>query len=322
MKAIQVSRMGGPEVLEYVEVPTPEPGPGQVRVRLEAIGLNYIDTYHRTGLYPLELPFIPGLEGSGTVDELGLDVSTLSVGDRVAYSGIPSSYAELVIAPEGRLVKLPEGLEPPDGAAVMLQGMTAHYLSHDSFPLKAGDTALVHAAAGGVGLLLVQMAEMCGATVYGTVSTDEKAALATGAGADEIIKYTEQDFEEEVRKLTDGRGVDVVYDSVARTTFEKSLECLRPLGYLVLFGQSSGPIEPFDPVILSQKGSLFLTRPTLVDHIATREALEKRAGEVLGWVRNGDLKLRIDRTLHLSQVEEAHRLLEGRKTKGKVLLLP
>ncbi len=322
MKAVRVSRAGGPEVLHYEEVPDPQPGADEVLVKTEAIGLNYIDTYHRTGLYPLDLPFIPGLEAAGTVKTVGADTEVLQVGDRVAYSGVPASYAEYVAAPEAQLVKLPEGVDTQTGAAAMLQGMTAHYLAHGTYPLKRGDTALIHAAAGGVGLLLVQMAKACGARVFGTVSTDEKARLARDAGADEIIRYTEQDFEAEVKRLTHGRGVHVVYDSVARTTFEKSLNCLRPRGLLVLFGQSSGPVPPFDPGVLNARGSLYLTRPTLKDYTATRDELLQRAGDVLEWVQSGQLKLRIDRTLPLPAAAEAHRLLEGRQTKGKVLLIP
>ncbi len=322
MKAVRVSQAGGPEVLHYEEVPDPQPGAGEVLVKIEAIGLNYIDTYHRTGLYPLDLPFIPGLEAAGTVKTVGADVKYLQVDDRVAYSGVPASYAEYVAAPEARLVKLPEGVDTQTGAAAMLQGMTAHYLAHGTYPLKRGDTALIHAAAGGVGLLLVQMAKACGARVFGTVSTDEKSRLARDAGADEIIRYTEQDFEAEVKRLTHGRGVDVVYDSVARTTFEKGLNCLRPRGLLVLFGQSSGPVPPFDPGVLNAKGSLYLTRPTLKDYTAARDELLQRAGDVLGWVQSGQLKLRIDRTLPLPAAAEAHRLIEGRKTAGKVLLIP
>ncbi len=284
MKAVRVSQMGGPEVLRYEDVPDPEPGAGEALVEIEAIGLNYIDPHHRTGLYPLDLPFIPGLEAAGAVEAVAADVKDFRVGDRVAYSGVPASYAEYVAAPVKQLVRLPEGTDAQTGAAAMLQGMTAHYLAHGTYPLKAGDTALIHAAAGGVGLLLVQMAKKCGARVFGTVSTDEKARLATEAGVDEIIRYTEQDFETEVERLTDGQGVNVVYDSVAKTTFEKSINCLKPRGVLVLFGQSSGPIESFNPAILSQKGSLFLTRPTLMDYIPTRDELLERATDVLEWI--------------------------------------
>lgn len=322
MKAIRVSEHGGPEVLRYEEVPKPSPGPDQALIKLEAIGVNFIDTYHRTGLYPVSLPFIPGLEGAGVVEAVGENVTEVQPGDRVAYTGIPGSYAEYVVAPAARLVKLPDALGFREGAAIMLQGLTAHYLATSTYPLKSGDTALVHAAAGGVGLLLVQMAKLRGARVFGTVSTEEKARLAKEAGADEVILYTQQDFEAEVKRLTDGRGVNVVYDSVGKTTFEKSLNCLAPLGYLVLYGQSSGPVPPFDPLVLSQKGSLFLTRPSLGDYIPTREALLQRAGEVLGWLTSGQLKLHIGKVFPLAEAAEAHRQLEGRQTTGKVLLIP
>ena len=322
MKAIQVSRTGGPEVLCYSEVPNPEPGPGEVLVEIEAIGLNYIDTYHRTGLYPLDLPFIPGLEAAGTVAALGSEVSELQLGDRVAYAGVPGSYAEFVAAPQERLVSLPDGVDAAAGAAAMLQGMTSHYLVHGTYVVAEGDTVLIHAAAGGVGLILVQMAKLRGARVIGTVSTEEKAKLARDAGADETIRYTEQDFEAEVNRLTDGGGVHVAYDSVGKTTWEKSMNCLRPRGFLVLFGNASGPVPPVDPLLLSRNGSIFMTRPTLVDYTATREELQIRADDVLGWFQSGKLRLRIDRTLPLSDAPEAHRLLEGRQTKGKVLMTP
>lgn len=322
MKAIQVARTGGPEVLCYKDVPNPDPGPGEVLVKIDAIGLNYIDTYHRTGLYPLDLPFIPGLEAAGTVAALGTDATDFRLGDLVAYAGVPDSYAELVAAPQERLVRLPDGVDAVAGAAAMLQGMTSHYLVHSTCNVLEGDTVLIHAAAGGVGLILVQMAKMRGARVIGTVSTEEKAQLARGAGADEIIRYTEQDFEAEVNRLTDGRGVHVAYDSVGKTTWEKSMNCLSPRGYLVLFGNASGPVPPVDPLLLSRLGSIFMTRPTLVDYTANREELELRAGDVLGWIQTGKLKLRIDRTLPLADAREAHRLLEGRRTTGKVLLIP
>ena len=322
MKAIHVSRTGGPEVLCFKDVPNPEPGPGEVLVETEAIGLNYIDTYHRTGLYPLDLPFIPGLEAAGTVVSLGSEATDFQLGDRVAYAGVPGSYAEFVAAPQERLVKLPDGVDPAAGAAAMLQGMTSHYLVHSTYEIAEGDTVLIHAAAGGVGLILVQMAKLRGAQVIGTVSTEEKAQLARDAGADETIRYTEQDFEAEVKRLTDGQGVNVAYDSVGKTTWEKSLNCLRPRGFLVLFGNASGPVPPVDPMLLTRHGSIFMTRPTLVDYTATREELHLRAGEVLGWLQSDTLRLRIDRTLPLSDAPEAHRLLEGRQTKGKVLLTP
>lgn len=322
MKAVRIHEFGGPEAMQYEEVPTPTPGPGQVLVKQAAAGLNFIDVYQRTGLYPNDLPYGLGLEGSGTVEALGTDVTSLKEGDPVAYTGIPGAYADYILAPADRLVRMPDGLDIKLGAAAMLQGMTAHYLAHTTYPLKAGDTCLVHAAAGGVGLILVQMAKQCGARVIGTVSTEEKAALAREAGADEIIRYTEQDFEAEVQRITDNQGVQVIYDSVAKDTFDKGLNCLAPLGYMVLYGQSSGPIPPFDPNILNGKGSLFLTRPSLFHYISDRASLEKRAGEVLGWIASGALNIRTEHTFALSDVAEAHRSLEGRKTTGKVLLIP
>ena len=322
MKAVCIHQFGGPEVLQYEEVPTPTPGPGQVLVKLAAAGLNYIDVYQRTGHYPNKLPYTMGLEGSGTVVAVGPQVTSFKTGEPVAYTGVPGAYAEYALIPAESLVRMPVGLDVTVGAAAMLQGMTAHYLAYTTYPLKPGDSCLIHAAAGGVGLLLVQMAKQCGARVFGTVSTEEKAALAREAGADEAILYTRQDFETEIKRLTNGHGVNVVYDSVGKTTFEKSLHCLKPLGYLVLYGQSSGPVAPFDPAILSAKGSLFLTRPSLFHYIADRVSLEKRAGDVLGWIASGQLKMRIEFTFPLANVAEAHRSLEGRKTTGKVLLIP
>lgn len=322
MKAIRISSFGGPEVLRLEDVPSLAPGSGQVVVKIEAAGLNYIDVYHRTGLYPNALPFTPGMEGVGTVAALGPDVSGLRQGDRVAWANALGSYAEQVIAPAAQLVVVPAGVDPRGAAAVMLQGMTAHYLTESTYPLKAGDTCLVHAAAGGVGLLLVQMAKQRGARVFGTVSTDEKAALAREAGADEVILYTKRDFLVEVKRLTGGRGLQVVYDSVGQSTFEKSLDCLALRGMLVLFGQSSGPVAAFNPGLLASKGSLFLTRPTLFHYVADRPSLEARASAVLGALAAGRLKVRIERTFPLAEAAEAHRTLEGRKTTGKVLLLP
>jgi len=322
MKAVRVHAPGGPEALRYEDVPDPVPGPDQAVVRVEAVGLNYIDVYFRTGLYKAELPATLGQEGAGTVAALGPDVTGVTVGQKVAWTGVQGSYAELALVPAARLVVLPEGLTVRQGAAMMLQGMTAHYLACTTYPLREGETCLVHAAAGGVGLLLCQIARRRGARVIGTVSTAEKEALAREAGAHDVVRYTEQDFEAEVKRLTSGRGVQVVYDSVGRTTFEKGLSCLAPRGMMVLFGQSSGPVGPFDPQVLSAKGSLFLTRPTLFAYIVTREELLQRAGEVASWVRDGSLKLRIERELPLGDVAEAHRLLEGRKTTGKVLLIP
>lgn len=322
MKAIVCSTHGGPEVLVYREVDKPAPKEGEALVKVGAIGVNYIDVYHRIGLYPLKTPFTPGMEASGTVEAVASDVKDIMVGASVAYAMTPGSYAEYAAVPAARLVSLPEGVDYRTGAAAMLQGMTAHYLVTSTFPLGRGQTALVHAAAGGVGLLLIQMAKRIGARVIGTVSTAEKARLAREAGADEVILYTEQDFEAETRRLTAGRGVEVVYDSVGKDTFEKSLNSLAPRGMLALFGQSSGPVGAFDPALLAQKGSLFMTRPSLAHYVLTREELLWRAGEVLGWVKRGELKLRIDRTFPLAEAAEAHRKLEGRKTTGKVLLIP
>ena len=322
MKAVRIHTFGGPEVMQVEEVPTPSPQAGQVLVRLAAAGLNYIDIYQRSGLYPNPLPYTMGLEGSGIVAAVGPNVTGFTEGDPVAYTGIPGAYAEYVLVPADRLVQMPKRLDVKVGAAAMLQGMTAHYLAYTTYPLKPGDACLVHAAAGGVGLLLVQMAKQCGARVFGTVSTEEKAALARAAGADAAILYTQQDFEAEVKRLTDGKGVQVAYDSVGKTTFEKSLNCLAPLGYLVLYGQASGPVPPFDPAVLSAKGSLFLTRPTLGHYTADRASLEKRAGDVLGWIAAGKLTLRMEHKFALRDAAKAHASLEGRQTTGKVLLIP
>src|ERR1043165_3721704 len=322
MKAIRVEAYGGPENLIYKEVDKPAPKTGEALVKLEAIGVNFIDVYHRTGLYPLPLPFTPGTEAAGTVEALGSDVSDIAIGDRVAYAMAVGSYAEYAIVPAARLVKIPDHLDAQQAAAAMLQGMTAHYLATSTYQLKSGDLALVHAAAGGVGLLLIQMARRIGARVFGTVSTEEKAKLAREAGADEVILYTEQDFQEEVKRLTEGKGVQVVYDSVGKTTFMKSLNSLAPRGMLALFGQSSGPVPSFDPALLAQKGSLFLTRPSLAQYTLTREELLWRAGDVLKWISSGELKLRIEKSFPLAEAAEAHRQLEGRKTTGKVLLIP
>ena len=322
MKAIRVHAPGGPEALRYEEVDRPAPGPGQVLVKVEAAGVNFIDVYQRTGQYKVPGPFTLGQEAAGTVAAVGPGVAEPNVGDRVAYTSILGAYAEYAVVPADRVVVLPDGVSTKQGAAAMLQGMTAHYLATSTCALESGNACLVHAAAGGVGLLLCQVAKLRGARVLGTVSTREKAALARAAGAAEVILYTEQDFEAEVKRLTNGAGLQVIYDSVGKTTFEKGLSCLAPRGMMVLFGQSSGPVGPFDPQVLSQKGSLFLTRPTLAHYILTRPELVARAGEVLGWIKSGKLKLRIDREVPLAQVAEAHRLLEGRKTTGKVLLIP
>jgi len=322
MQAIRVHEPGGPEVLRYEELPTPTPGPDDVVVRLEASGVNYVDIYQRMGLYKMALPYTPGSEGAGTVADVGAHVRDLRVGDRVAYCGALGAYATHHVVPAARLVALPKLMDSQRAAALMLQGITAHYLCHSTYPLRKGDTTLVHAAAGGVGLLLVQMAKMLGARIIATVSTKEKALLAREAGADEVILYTDQDFEVEVKRLTGGRGVQVVYDSVGKTTFDQSLNCLVPRGYMVLFGQSSGPVPPMDPQLLAAKGSLFLTRPTMGHYIATREELLGRANDLFEWVTSGRLRVRIDRTFPLAQAADAHRALASRATAGKVLLLP
>jgi NADPH2:quinone reductase len=322
MKAIRIHAHGGPDVLKYEEVPEVEPKEGEVLVRAEAIGVNFIDIYHRIGLYPMHLPFTPGSEAAGTVTAIGKSVTDFKVGDRVAQALVRGSYAETQAVEASRLVRIPDGVDARSAAAIMLQGTTAHYLCHSTFPLRPGHRVLVHAAAGGVGLLLIQLAKKLGATVYGTVSTDEKAQLAREAGAHEVIIYTRQDFESEVSRLTEGQGVDVVYDSIGQATFEKSLNSLRRRGCLVSFGSSSGPVEPFPVSLLAQKGSLFVTRPTLVDYLATREELLERTGDLFRWYGEGDLKLRIGNTFQLADAAEAHRQLEGRKTTGKVLLIP
>jgi NADPH2:quinone reductase len=320
MKAIQVKIPGGPESLELVEVPVPHAAPGLALVRLAASGVNFIDVYFRTGLYKADAPIAIGSEGAGTVEAVGEGVTEVAPGDRVAYTMARGSYAEYAVVPAASLVKIPAHVDFQTAAAAMLQGMTAHYLTHSTFPLKAGDTCLVHAAAGGAGGLIVQMAKNLGARVFGTVSTTEKARVARDAGADEIIFYTEQEFDVEARRLTGGRGVDVVYDSVGKTTFEKSLNSLHPRGTLALFGQSSGSVPPFDPGVLNAKGSLYLTRPSLGHYLLTREELLWRAGEVLGAIDAGKLRLRIDRTYPLADAAVAHRDLESRKTAGKLVL--
>jgi NADPH2:quinone reductase len=322
MQAIRIHEKGGPEVLQLAELPIPQPGPGQVLIRVEAIGINFIEIYFRTGVYKASFPLTPGSEAAGTVEELGPGVTGFAAGEAVASTSVLGSYAEYALVPAAQLVKVPAGLSPEKAAAVMLQGMTAHYLAYSTFPLKAGDTALVHAGAGGVGLLLTQMAKRLGARVICTVSTKAKAELAREAGAAHAILYTEQDFEAEVKRLTGGKGVDVVYDSVGKTTFDKSLNCLRPRGLLALFGASSGPVPPFDLAQLNSKGSLFITRPSLWHYISTRAELEWRAGDVLGWAAKGDLKLRTEFVYPLAQAAQAHADLEGRRSTGKVLLVP
>jgi NADPH2:quinone reductase len=322
MKAIQIHETGGPEVLALAELPIPQPGPGQVLIRVEAVGVNFIEIYFRKGTYKAALPLTLGSEAAGTVEELGPGVTGFVAGDAVASVGVLGSYAEYALASAAQLVKVPAGLSMQQAAAAMLQGMTAHYLSHSTWPLKAGETALVHAGAGGVGLLLTQMAARLGARVITTVSTAEKAKLSREAGAAEVILYTEQDFVEEVKRLTGGKGVDVVYDSVGKTSFEGSLNCLRPRGLLALFGASSGPVPPFDLIQLSSKGSLFVTRPTLWHYVATREELEWRAGDVLGWAAKGELKLRTEHVYPLAEAAQAQTEMEARRTTGKILLEP
>ncbi|MDR7438296.1 MAG: quinone oxidoreductase [Armatimonadota bacterium] len=322
MRAVRIHEHGGPEVLRMEELPIPTPGPGQALVRLEAVGVNFIDVYQRRGLYRLDLPVILGQEGAGVVEAVGPDVQEVRVGDRVAFTNVQGAYAEYVVAPVWRLVRVPEGVTSEQAAAVMLQGITAHYLTHSTYPIRPGDVVLIHAAAGGTGLLLVQMAKRRGARVIGTTSTEEKARLAQEAGADEVILYTRVDFREEVKRITEGQGVHVVYDSVGRDTFDRSLDCLRPRGMMVSFGQSSGPVGPVDPLILSQKGSLYLTRPSIWHYTATREEILWRAGDVLGWVRTGELRVRVDRTFPLAEAAAAQRRLEGRESTGKILLVP
>jgi len=322
MKAIQVKKVGGPEALELVELPVPQPKANEALVKLAASGVNFIDVYFREGRYKGPLPFIPGQEGAGVVTAIGSEASTVKVGDRVAWTAVQGAYAEYASVPADRLVPIPHGVSDREAAGAMLQGMTAHYLSHDAYSLKQGETVLIHAAAGGVGLLLVQMAHNIGARVIATVSTEEKAKLARGAGAHEVILYTQADFEAETKRLTGGKGLDVVYDSVGKTTFEKGLNILRPRGMMVLFGGSSGAVPPFDLVVLSQKGSLYLTRPTLANYIATRGELLARSNAVFGMMVSGKLKLRIEHTYPLAEAQRAHRELEGRKTTGKLLLLP
>lgn len=320
MKAIRVHEHGRPEVMKLEDVPLPEPGPKQALVRLAASGVNFIDVYFRTGLYKAETPTAIGSEAAGVVEKIGPEVTEVAVGDRVAYAMARGSYAEYAVVAAAGLVRLPDAITFEQAAAAMLQGMTAHYLTHSTYPLKQGDSCLIHAAAGGAGLMTVQMAKSRGARVFGTVSTEAKAQLARENGADDVIRYTEQDFEQEVKRLTNGRGVDVVYDSVGKTTFDKSLNCLRPKGMMALFGSSSGPVPPVDPHTLNVKGSLFLTRPSLAHHVLTRDELLWRAGEVLNAVASGKLRVRIDRVYSLNQVADAHRALESRATTGKLLI--
>jgi NADPH:quinone reductase len=322
MKAIQVQKTGGPEVLTLVDLSIPKPKANEAVVKIAASGINFIDVYFREGRYPATLPFVDGQEAAGTVTEVGSEVKSVKPGDRVAYSNVIGSYAEYAAVPAERLVQVPDKISDQQAAAAMLQGMTAHYLINTTYPLKKGETALIHAAAGGVGLLLVQMAKNIGARVIGTAGSEEKAKLARDAGADEVIIYTNQDFDAETKRLTENKGVHVVYDGVGKSTFEKGLNVLRPRGYMVLFGGASGAVSPFDPIALSQKGSLFVTRPSLVHYIATRQELEHRSSDVFNMIVAGKLKLRVGHVYKLEEVQQAHRDLEGRKTTGKILLVP
>jgi NADPH2:quinone reductase len=322
VKAIRVHATGGPTQLRLEEVPVPLPGPGQVLIRVEAAGVNFIDVYHREGLYRLPLPFTPGREAAGVVERVGDGVTTCHPGDRVGAESLTGGYAEYALVSADRAVPIPDGIDPRTAAAVLLQGLTAHYLAFSTYPLRPGDTCLVHAAAGGVGLLLCQIARRIGARVIGTVGSEEKARLAREAGAHDVIIYTRDDFQAETSRLTGGAGVEVVYDSVGRTTFLKSLDCLVPRGMMVLYGQSSGPVDPVDPQLLNQKGSLFLTRPTIAHYLRTREELLRRSQELFGWIADGSLVVRIGREFPLAAAAEAHAELEGRRTTGKVLLIP
>lgn len=322
MKAVRVREYGGPEAMSYDEVDIPSIGENDVLVKIEASGINYIDTYQRSGLYQIPLPATLGLEAAGTVTETGSNVSSFQSGDRVAYTSVPGAYADYAVVPDEKLVKLPEGVDFSQGAAAMLQGCTAHYLCKSTYEVKAGDRCLIHAAAGGVGLLLIQMVKNAGGFVIGTVSTEEKANLAKSAGADEVILYSEQNFETEVKRITEGAGVNVAYDSVGKSTFQKSIDCLSKLGYMVLYGNASGPVTEFNPATLGPKGSLFLTRPTLFDYTADRESLEWRTSDVFNWIAEGSLNLRVEHFYALADAQQAHKDLEGRKTTGKIILTP
>jgi NADPH:quinone reductase len=322
MRAIEITQTGGPEAMVLRELPTPEPGPGQALMQIAACGVNFIDVYQREGRYAVPLPFVPGQEAAGTVVTVGPDVTAVKPGDRVAWCHVMGTYAEYAVAPIAKLVAIPDSIATRQAAGAMLQGMTAHYLAHSTYAIRPGDDVLIHAGAGGVGLLLIQMAKRLGARVMTTVSSEEKAVLARHAGADEAILYTQEDFVAKVKELTGGRGVPVVYDSVGKTTFDGSLACLRPRGLMALYGGSSGAVPPFDLIQLSTKGSLYVTRPSLKDYILTRAELEQRAGDVLRWVSEGGLKLRLEHSYPLADAAQAHRDLEGRKTTGKVLLIP
>jgi NADPH2:quinone reductase len=322
MKAIQITQYGGPEVLQYTDVEVPQPKAGEALVKIKAIGVNFIDVYHRTGRYPGALPFTPGSEAAGVVEAVGEGVTEVKKGDRVAYAMHAGSYGEYALVPAAKLVSVPANVDDHKAAAIMLQGMTAHYLSYSTYPIQKGDTVLIHAGAGGVGLLLTQIARKLGAYVLTTVSTEEKAQLSREAGAHEAILYTRTDFEKEVKRLTDGKGVQAVYDSVGKTTFDQSMNSLQPRGYMVLFGASSGPAPSVDPMVLGSKGSLFLTRPSLAHYVKDRAELLSRANDVLNWVASGQLRLRIEHTYPLAHASQAHTDLESRATTGKLLLLP
>lgn len=322
MKSVRVHQFGGLDALKVEDVPLPQPQEGETRIKVEAIGVNFLDIYQRMGRYQGSLPFTLGQEAAGIVDAIGPNVSDVKVGDRVAYASVQGSYTEYAIVPEWRLVHIPAGVDARQAAAAMVQGMTAHYLTFSTYPLQAGETALVHAAGGGTGQLLVQVAKNCGARVIGTVSNEQKAAVAREAGADEVILYTQTDFEAEVKRLTNNKGVDVVYDSVGKDTFDKSLNCLKPRGMMVLYGASSGAVAPIDPMMLMAKGSLFFTRPYIGQYTANRAELLQRATDVFNWIASGKLKVRIDKTFPLAEVADAHSYLEGRQSKGKILLIP
>ncbi len=322
MKAVRVNEFGGPEVLSVEDIEAPVAAEGEALIKVEAAGINFIDTYQRSGLYQIPLPSTLGLEAAGTVEAVGPGVNSFKVGDRVAYTNVAGAYADYAAVPEDKLVSLPEGVSFAQGAAAMLQGCTAHYLCQSTYKVKAGDRCLVHAAAGGVGLLLIQMIKMLGGTVIGTCSTEAKAELARQAGADEVILYSEQDFEAEVKRITAGEGVNVAYDSVGKATFEKSIDCLSRFGTMVLYGNASGPVTEFNPATLGPKGSLFLTRPTLFDYLASREDLDWRSGDLFNWIAEGKLNLRLEHFFPLAEARAAHEALEGRKTTGKVILTP
>ncbi len=322
MRAVRIHESGGPEVLKVDDLDVRQPGPGEIRVRIEAAGLNFIDTYHREGKYPVDLPATIGVEAGGVVDAVGPDVTTVSTGDRVAYSDQRGAYAEQQVVTAAAVTRVPDDMDMRTAVSALLQGMTAHYLTHDTYPLRAGETALVHAAAGGAGHLLTQVCKIQGARVIATCGTEEKAEFVRSLGADEVVVYTKESFTEAVDRFTDGRGVDVVFDGVGQTTFLDGLKCLRPRGMMVLYGQASGPVDPIDPQELNRLGSLFLTRPTLFHYVADRDELERRATDLFGWIASGEVEVRIDRTFPLQEAAEAHRYLEGRRTRGKVLLIP